>query len=50
MGGADKVRQQLLSVRVVDGQPEKVAVLDEIRFGAVGADVHLVRYVVILRD
>ena len=48
--GADKVRQKLLSVRVIDGQPEKVAVLDEIGFWAVGADVDFVCDVVILRD
>ena len=31
LSGADKVRQKLLSVRIIDGQPEKAAVLDEIR-------------------
>ena len=31
LSGADKVRQKLLSVRVIDGQPEKAVVLDEIR-------------------
>ena len=36
-------------MRIVHRQPQEVAVRDEIRFRAVGAHVHLVRDVVVLR-
>ena len=44
----DEVGQEFLSVAVVDGKPEEIAVLDEIRFGAIGAHVDFVVDVVIL--
>ena len=47
MSSADKVREELLAVRVVDWKAQKVTVLDEIGLRAVGAHVHLVRDVVI---
>jgi len=48
--GLYKVGQQFLAVAVVDGQPQEVAVLDEIRLGTIGADVDLVTNIVILMD
>jgi hypothetical protein len=48
--GLNKVGQQFLAVAVVDGQPQEVAVLDEIRLGTIGADVDLVTNIVILTD
>ena len=48
LSGADKVRQQFLAVRVVDGQPQEMTVLDEFRLRTIGADVHLECDIVIL--
>jgi len=46
----DEVGQEFLSVAVVDGKPEEIAVLDEIRFGAIGAHVDFVVDVVIQQE